>query len=277
MSYPWKHGAPHTVFISGGSSGLGLEFARLLAAEGANIAIFNRRLAPQVVAELEQLASNSQQRFASYAADVADAASLSAAINAAVAEVGAPALAINSAGIAIAAPFEELAETSFNKVIEVNLIGSRNFAAAVLPHMQAGDHLVLVASIAGLLPNFAYAAYCASKYGTVGLAEVLRLEMKLKGIDVSVCCPAEINTPLVEEERKTLHPVSAAMKDFVGTMEVAPACHSMLKGIAKRQFEIIPGTMPKLSAWLNQHVPAVSRGISDQLAARNMAKHNEKE
>lgn len=277
MTYPWRHGAPHTVFITGGSSGLGLEFARRLAAEGANIAIFNRRLAPQVVAELEQLALHGKQKFASYAADVADSVSLTAAIDAAVAEVGAPALAINSAGIAISAPFEELAETAFNKVIEVNLMGSRNFAAAMLPHLEAGDHLVLVASIAGLLPNFAYAAYCASKYGTVGLAEVLRLELKLKGIDVSVCCPAEINTPLVEEERKTLHPVSAAMKDFVGTMEVEPACHSMLKAIAKRQFEIIPGALPKLSARLNQHTPAISRAISDQLAARNMAKYNENE
>ncbi|HLR16432.1 MAG TPA: SDR family oxidoreductase [Alcanivoracaceae bacterium] len=275
MAYSWKKGVPKTVFITGGGSGLGREFARLLAKEGASIAIFNRRLAPDVILELEQAAQDSKQRFVNYSADVANNAEIQDAVARAVQELGAPDLVINSAGTAIAAPFEELEEASFRQVVEVNLMGSRNVAAAVLPHLSKGAHLVFVASIAGLLPNFAYAAYCASKYGTVGLAEVLRLELKTKGIDVSVCCPAEIDTPLVREERKTLHPVSGAMKDFVGTLEVEPACHSMLKAIAKRHFEIIPGTMPKLSAQLQQHLPAVSRKISDQLVVHHMRKYNE--
>src|SRR5699024_4778290 len=174
-------------------------------------------------------------------------------------------------------PFAELAGEDFQRVVNINLVGSRNFAAALLPHLQPGSHIVLVASIAGLVPNFAYAAYCSSKFGTVGLAEVLRLELKLDNIDVSVCCPAEINTPLVEEERKTLHPVSAAMKDFVGTMEVEPACDSMLKAIARRRFMIIPGLMPRISAWLNQFMPWLARWISDQLANRAMKQYKRNE
>ncbi|MCF8469428.1 MAG: SDR family NAD(P)-dependent oxidoreductase [Parvibaculum sp.] len=270
MTIHWKNGAPRCVFISGGGSGIGREFAMRLAGEGAHVALFNRRPAPHVVAELRRVAVRSDQRFESYSADVSDDAAIQAAILQAVQDLGAPDLAINSAGIQIAVPFELLTSADFNQVINVNLIGSRNFAAAVLPHLRQGSHLVLVASLAGLTGNFAYAAYCASKFGTVGLASVLRIELKLKGIDVSVCCPAEIDTPLVVEERKTLHPISAALKDFAGTLDVQSACDSMLKGIARRDFEIIPGFMPKLTAFLNRHVPGITQRVSDGIAAKTL-------
>ncbi len=268
MALHWKNGAPRCVFISGGGSGIGREFAIRLAREGAHIAIFNRKLAPQVIEELRAAALRADQRFESYSADVSDDAAIGAAINQAVQALGPPDLAINSAGIQISAPFEALSSADFNQVIGVNLIGSRNFAAAALPHLRPGSHLVLVASLAGLVGNFAYAAYCASKFGTVGLAQVLRLELKLKGIDVSVCCPAEIDTPLVVEERKTLHPISAALKDFAGTMDVQPACDGMLRGIARRKFEIIPGFMPWLTAFLGRHVRGLTTRISDGIAAK---------
>ena len=268
MAFRWKKGAPRCVFISGGGSGIGREFAIRLAQEGAHIAIFNRKLAPQVLDELRQVAQRPDQRFENYSADVSDDAAIHAAIAQAVQTLGPPDLAINSAGIQISAPFEALSSADFNQVIHVNLIGSRNFAAATLPYLRPGAHLVLVASLAGLVGNFAYAAYCASKFGTVGLAQVLRLELKLKGIDVSVCCPAEIDTPLVVEERKTLHPVSAALKDFAGTMAVQPACDGMLKGIAQRDFEIIPGLMPWLTAFLARHVRGITTRISDGIAAK---------
>ncbi len=270
MAIHWKNGAPRCVFISGGGSGIGREFAMRLAGEGAHVALFNRKPAPQVVAELRRVAVRSDQRFESYSADVSDDVAIQAAILQAVQDFGAPDLAINSAGIQIAAPFELLTSADFNQVINVNLIGSRNFAAAVLPHLRQGSHLVLVASLAGLMGNFAYAAYCASKFGTVGLASALRIELKLRGIDVSVCCPAEIDTPLVVEERKTLHPISGALKDFAGTLDVESACDGMLKGIARRDFEIIPGFMPRLAAFLNRHLSGIVRVISDGIAAKTL-------
>lgn len=270
MAYHWKRGAPRCVFISGGGSGIGRELAVRLAREGAHVAIFNRKAAPQVVAEMRQAAPGSTQRFASYCADVADDAAITAAIAQAVQEMGAPDLAIHSAGIQIAATFDQQSAADFNRVIAVNLGGSRNFGAAPLPHLQPGAHLVLVASLAGLVGNFGYTAYGASKFGIVGLAQCLRLELKLHGIDVSVCCPAEIDTPLVTEEAKTLHPVSRALKDFVGTMAVGPACEGLLKGIARREFEIIPGFMPRWAARINRLLPGTMQRVSDHIAARAM-------
>lgn len=153
MSFAWKQGAPKVAFITGGSSGIGFEFARLLAREGCSVAIFNRRLAPDAIDKLQAEAASSQQRFVSYAADVSDVDCLEAAISSAVAEFGEPELAINAAGVTVSKPFEALSAEDFNYVININLVGSRNFASAVLPHLNKGSHLVLVSSIAGLVSN----------------------------------------------------------------------------------------------------------------------------
>jgi NAD(P)-dependent dehydrogenase (short-subunit alcohol dehydrogenase family) len=267
MKLNWKLGAPRIVFISGGGSGIGREFAHRLAREGADIAIFNRKFAPTVIQELQKLATRSDQQFRSYSADVSDDAAIRSAIDQATSELGFPDLAINSAGTQIAKPFTELSSLEFNQVIAVNLIGSRNFAAAVIPHLRANSHLVFVASLAGLVGTYAYTAYCASKFGVMGLASALRIEMKLRRIDVSICCPGEIITPLVIEERKTLHPISAALKDFAGHQEVDVACDQMLRRIARRRFEIVDGVMPRLTAFLARHLPGITRATSDSIAA----------
>lgn len=273
MTLRWKRQKPKCVFISGGGSGIGREFARRLGKEGADIAIFNRKPAPQVIEELQKSAVRPGQRFKSYSADVSDDAGLRAAIDGAVSDMGPPDLVINSAGIQIAKPFSDLQSAEFNQVININLIGSRNFAAAAIPHLRAGTHLVFVASLASLVGNYAYTAYCASKFGVMGLASALRVELKLQGIDVSICCPGEIITPLVHEERKTLHPISAAMKDFAGHQEVEVACDQMLHRIARRQFEIVDGFMPRVTAWLARHLPGTARMLADDIvrkAARKM-------
>ena len=172
-TYRWKHGAPRVVFITGGSSGIGRDMARRLAAEGADIALFNRSAAEDVLAELLAAAKHPAQRFAACRADVAEAGSIEAAVRQAVAELGAPDLAINSAGVIHARPLQEASAQDFERVIDINLKGSRHFAAAVLPHMQARSHLVFIASLAALTGNFAYTAYCASKSAIDGITRAL--------------------------------------------------------------------------------------------------------
>ncbi len=266
--YPWKHGTPRTVFITGASSGIGRDMARRLAAEGASIALFNRSAAEDVLAELRAAAPSPAQRFACYRADVAQPEAIQAAVAQAVQELGAPDLAIHSAGVLHNEPLVDTPAADFERVIDINLKGSRNVAAAVLPHMRAGSQIAFIASLAGLTGNFGYTAYCASKFGVRGLAEALRYELKLKGIDVSLCCPGEIMTPLVEEERRHQHPVSAAMKAFAGSARLEDSVPALLRGIARRQFDIVDAPRPALTAFLSRHAPRLSRRIGDLIAAR---------
>ncbi len=264
MAPRWKHGAPRTVFITGGASGIGREFALLLAAGGASIALFNRRLAPHVVDELRAAAAprGAPQRFASYAADVTDAPALAAAFARAQTEVGAPQLVINSAGVIASAPFTELAAEDFARVVQVNLIGSRNAAAVAAHHLRPGGHLVLVASLAGLVGNYGYAAYGASKFGVLGLARALDLDLLPLGIDVSVCCPGVIHTPMVAHERQVEHGTTRLMAELPGVLRVEPACRGMLRGIARRRFVVQVGLRARATAWMAQHFPGLMRLVS---------------
>ena len=145
-AYPWKHGAPRTVFITGASSGIGRDMARRLAAEGASIAIFNRSAAEDVLQELRSAARSADQGFACYRADVADARAIEAAVAQAVRDMGAPDLAIHSAGVLHNGPLLQSSAQDFERVIDINLKGSRHFAAAVLAHMRAGSQIAFIRS-----------------------------------------------------------------------------------------------------------------------------------
>lgn len=268
MTLPWKYGRPRTVFITGSNSGIGRDMARRLAAEGANIALFNRSGAEEVLAELHAAASGAGQQFRYYCADVAQPDAIESAVHQAVDDFGGPDLAINSAGVINALPFEEATAKDFDHVIDINLKGSRHFAAAVLPHMQAQGHLVFVASLAAYTGNYAYTAYCASKFGVRGLAEALRYELKLKNIDVSLCCPGEIVTPMVAAEKRHQHPISAALKAFAGSAQLEDSVPALLRGIARRDFDIVDGPRPALTAFMARHVPRLSRRVGDRIAAR---------
>lgn len=255
----------HRVFVTGAGSGIGRRLAELALQSGASVAAFDAR--PEGLAEL-QTRSAAGQRLHTAVADVRDAAALEDVIGAAADQLGPPDLAINCAGIMVAKPFEELSAEEFDRVIGVNLIGSRNFAAAVLPRMSRGSRLALVASMAGLVPNWSYAAYASSKFGVMGLAEVLRLEYRPRGIRVSVICPPEVETNLVWEERKTMHPVSRALKQTAGTMELNPACDEIFAGLQKGRYLIIPSPRARALAWVSRHVPAPLTQAGVDLAVR---------
>ena len=217
----WKHGAPRVAFISGGGSGIGLRLVKSLISEGTNVAIFDLRVDDSVVAELQNNARPSQ-KIEFYAADVTDPVAVEAAMEKAASDMGPPDLAINSAGMMRNGEFTALPYETFELVVRVNLLGSRNFAAGALKHMHSGGHLVLIASLAGLAGSYTQSAYAASKFGVVGLAEVLRVEQKLKGIDVSVVCPGEISTPLLDYERAHGSRITETVNAFAGVL-----CRSM--------------------------------------------------
>lgn len=247
--------APKTLFISGGMSGLGKALAETYLRRGANIAIFDLAVNPEVVQELEACRQSSSQQVLAYRASVINFDELEHAVGQAVDALGNPVLAINCAGIQQAAPFDQLPREVFETVIEVNLFGSRNFAGAVLPYMQSGSRLALISSMAGFTANYSYAGYSASKFAVVGLGKVLRLELKPQGIDVSLICPPEVDTPMVVEEEKTMHPVSRTLKDLAGSLSLEQAIAGIVAGLDAGRDVIIPGAKARLTYFANRYLP----------------------
>ena len=264
---------PKTFFVTGGMSGMGKALASEYLRRGADVAIFDLSVQDEVVQELLACRSNTGQKLVTYEASVTEFDALQSAVEQAVAAIGTPELAVNCAGIQRAQPFDELPREHFELVIRVNLFGSRNFAEAILPHMRAGSRLALVSSMAGFVANYSYAAYGASKFGVVGLGRVLRLEYKPRGIDISLICPPEVDTPLVAEELKTMHPVSRKLKDVGGTLSVEEAIRGILAGLDAGRDVIIPGGKAKLTYILSRYLPDfIMNGVVDRIVRSVLAK-----
>ena len=253
----------NTIYISGGGSGIGLYFAKKSAADGAKISIFDLRISEEVRLELTQLAGADALDF--HELDICDSPVVSEAAEKSAVKLGGPDLALNCAGIQISKPFLELSSEEFNRVININLIGSRNFAAAVLPHMGRGSRLAFVASLAGVISNYTYAAYNASKFGVVGLAGAVRMDSIARGIEVSVICPPEVMTPMVEEELKTMDPITFELKQVAGTLDLDTACKEIFAGLEKGDFYIIPGFRARMIWRLNRWFPGLLRSKTDKI------------
>lgn len=256
----------NTAFITGGGSGIGRRIAEMLLAEGTSVAVFDRSSSEEARSALQAIAAGvAGTRVEFFQADVTDAGRLAQVVAEAAAAIGPPDFALNCAGIQDAKPFSEQPGEDFERVVNVNLMGSRNFAAAVLPHMQRGAQLALVASLAGLVPSYAYSAYNASKFAVVGLAGALRLDYISQGIEVSVVCPPEVETPMVVEERKSMSAAGKKLKSTAGTLQLQPACDYILAGLKRRRYMIVPGFRARMLTVVQRLFPGTMRWFSERI------------
>lgn len=264
---------PRTVYITGGMSGLGKSLAAVYLSRGAHVAIFDLAVNEEVVIELKEKRQHNDQQVCAYAASVTDMAALTNAVQSAAEAIGEPQLAINCAGILRGAPFETLAASEFELTVQINLFGSRNFAAAVQPMLKPGSRLALVSSLAGFVANYSYAAYNASKFAVIGLGRVLRLEWKPKGIAVSLICPPEVDTPLLDQEAPTMHPASRALKDMGGTLTLDEAIKGIVAGLDAGRHVIIPGLKGKIVYYGGRYLPDIFTNlIADRIVRSELSK-----
>ena len=257
------------VWVTGGASGIGAKVAQLFAARGAHVTVFDLDPRAEALRAIET-ASRSKQPVRGYALDVADAEATLAVFRRAAAEVGAPDVVFHSAGVGgFSRPFEAFPLERFEHMVRVNLLGSRNVAAAVLPWLRPGSKLAFVASLAGLVAAYGQSGYAASKHGVVGLASVLRVECKPMGIDVCVICPPEIDTPMVQDERRTRPPETTAMKLFAGIVDLDAGCRYMVERVLRGQHLIIPGWRARLTWSIQKLLPrALTNAMADRMVAR---------
>ncbi len=261
-----------TVFVTGAGSGIGLHLARLALGRGDRVAGFDLRIPDDAGSELRDRARSADRVWLRDAVDVRDTSAVASAFDDAVAQIGSPTLVINSAGISTNDLFAASSAEDFERTVAVNLFGSRNVAAAALPHLRRGSRLALIASLAGITGGYTYAAYAASKAGVIGLARVLRLEWAPDGIGVSVICPPEILTPMVEQYATTMHPATRALKDVAGTLPIDEACREMVAQLDRGRFMVIPGRRARRAARMTRLLPeAVTTRMADRIVRRALA------
>jgi len=247
------------VYISGGSSGIGLAVARHVATLGAHVGLFARDPDKLVraVRTVRGACARADQTVFSRTMDVNDRDDVATKCAQALTEFGVPDILITSAGIPMAGCFENVDADRFDAVLQTNLYGTRHVIAALLPAMkrQGSGHIVPVSSIAGFFGVYGFSAYGASKFALVGLAECLRSELLTHNIRVSLFCPPEVNTPFLEAEKSDLPPETRMLKNLAGTLSGDHAAKYLVKGILKNRFMIIPGFRAKVFYWLKRLMP----------------------
>lgn len=255
------------VYITGGSSGIGLACAKLCAQYGSNVIIIARdeKKLQNATNEISALQQNNSQHFAWASIDVTNEKVVLSEMTKLVRTYGAPNILIASAGASYADYFENITYQKFDEILKINVYGIRNTIFALLPFMKHKQgHIVIVSSLAGLIGVFGYGAYGTSKFAAVGLAECLRPELRQYNITVSVVCPPEVDTPLLQKENEISPKITKMLKKFTGLLTVEYAAKSILRGIAKKKFLIIPGIRSRLTYFFHRHSGGkISRFVSD--------------
>ncbi|HAG93955.1 MAG: short-chain dehydrogenase/reductase [Pseudomonadales bacterium] len=181
---------PHnTVFITGCSSGIGRETAKLFQSKGWNVAATMRN--PGAETELNQL-----QNVICPPLDVTDVNSIQQAVQSTLDEFGYIDVVVNNAGYALMGAFETLDREQILRQFDTNVFGLMEVCRAVLPHFRSRNHgtLINVASMVGRFPLPLYSVYNASKFAVEGFTETLIYELENFNINVKLIEPGATNT-----------------------------------------------------------------------------------
>ncbi|KAI4369621.1 hypothetical protein MLD38_018044 [Melastoma candidum] len=228
------------VLITGGSSGIGLSLARLVASEGARVSILARNpTALSTAAESIRLSTGIE--VATFSADVRDYDALQKVVE----KAGEIDVLIVNAGVFVP---EELVKQELEEVkmmLDVNLLGSFNLVKAALPGMKrrkdggrAPRSIAFMSSQAGQVGIYGYTAYSASKFGLRGLAEALQQEVIGDDIYVSLVFPPDTDTPGLAEENKRKPPLTSIIAGSSSAMTADDVAKKTLDGIKAGSFFI---------------------------------------
>lgn len=189
--------------ITGAGKGIGKAIALALAKEGVNVILLAR-----TQGEIDNVATKARSlrvKALALTADVADINSVNTAVEKALAEFGSIDILINNAGIAAFGNFLELEPSEWERIIQVNLMGTYYVTRAILPNMierKTGD-IINISSTAGLNGNALTSAYSASKFAVLGLTDSLMQEVRKHNIRVTALTPSTVATDLAKELKLT--------------------------------------------------------------------------
>ncbi|MDF1750578.1 MAG: SDR family NAD(P)-dependent oxidoreductase [Alphaproteobacteria bacterium] len=221
------------IWITGASMGIGAHLARYAADQGWSVAISARS-----EDTLKEMADQSNGRMHAYPLDVLDLEATKTVVDAIERDLGPITIAVLNAGTHADMPASAFDATEVAKIYALNMTGMANGLDPLLKKFlpRGAGQIALTASVAGFRGLPRAGAYCASKAGTIAMAESLECEIGPKGVKIQVICPGFVRTPLTDKN------------DFPMPylMEPEDAAKRIWNGLMSDRFEI---SFPRRFVW----------------------------
>ncbi|OMO86940.1 Short-chain dehydrogenase/reductase SDR [Corchorus olitorius] len=238
VKVPIKH---RHVFITGGSSGIGLAIAKRAAIEGARVSIMARNIEKLEEAKKSISLASGALDVCIFSADARDYDAVQRAVN----DAGPIDVLVVNHGVYEHDVLERQGLDVVKNIIEVNLIGSFNVIKAALPLMKKDRKdkgpasIALMVSQAAQVGIYGYTAYSASNFGLRGLAEALQQEVISDNIHVSLIFPPDTETPGYKEAKRTMPELTKTIVGSPVPMKTDDVALKTLQGIKSGNF-IVP-------------------------------------
>jgi NAD(P)-dependent dehydrogenase (short-subunit alcohol dehydrogenase family) len=247
----------HVVWITGGGSGIGRALAFAFADEGAAVAVSGRRedRLHDVVQELEERG----RKALAVRCDVTDEASVAEAVQKIVGALGGLDVAVANAGFSVAGRIEKLSAADWRRQLDVNVIGVAMTARYAIPHLrERNGRLVLIGSVASMMPTPGVGAYAASKHAVRAIGQTLAIELHGSGVTCTTIHPGYVESEIAQVDNQGRF--DASRKDSRPKNLMWPAdraARAMLDAIAKRKREHVFTGHGKVGAFAGRHMPGL--------------------
>src|SRR6201996_8815384 len=191
-----------TAVVTGSTSGIGLAYARAMAAEGANVLINGFGKPEDIEAERAKIESEFGVKAIYSPADMTKPDEIAAMIAEAETTLGSVDVLINNAGVQFVSPIEDFPIEKWDQIIAINLSSAFHGIRAAVPGMKkrGWGRIISTASAHSLVASPFKSAYVAAKHGIAGLTKTVALEVATHGVTVNCISPGYVWTPLVEKQ-----------------------------------------------------------------------------
>jgi len=258
------------VMITGGSQGIGLAVAKDVVRLGGSVYIIAIDGLAQAKKEVELLRLHQDQFVETILCDTTDRDTLEPLVREIIEQRGVPDYLFNFVGYAYAQYVENLCIDDFRRNMDVNYYGQLVPTLVILPYFLEdgrGGHISFTSSVLGCFGIMGYAAYVPTKHALVGLAEVLRNELRPFSIKISILYPPDTRTPGFERENRAKPPECALLSEKAKLLEPEDVAETFILGVLNTRFQILPGKA-KLYWRLFRYVPGLVRILMDREYAK---------
>jgi dehydrogenase/reductase SDR family member 7B len=245
-------------WITGASSGIGLELAYQLADQGCAIIISSNQ--PEELAKIQAKVIANGGRCKSLPFDLEDSKIIPVIAKEAIVAFGRIDLLFNNGGISQRSLIHETPIENDRRIMEINYFSNITLTKCILPQMisNGGGHIAVTSSLSGLFGFPLRSAYCASKHALHGFYETLRIEHIQDNIKVTIACPDRVRTNISLNALNSQGAAHGKMDERQDKGITAAQCaREIISAVKKEKVLVLIGGVERISVYIKRYFPSL--------------------